>query len=78
MSGLPAQTKRSALIDRFRELGYTGPHGGTGKHPQFMQRGAQVVKLPNPHGRKKDIGRELLSRILRNAGISNDEWTDGL
>lgn len=74
MSALPAQTSRKALIARFVELGFTGPHSGTGDHPSFMQRGTQVVKLPNPHGRQKDIGRELLKRILTNAGISKEEW----
>lgn len=73
MSALPAQTSRRALIARFKELGFTGPHAGTGGHPSFMQRGRQVVKLPNPHG-TKDIGRELLKRILSNAGISKEEW----
>lgn len=62
------------MIGRFRELGFDGPFDGTGGHPAFMRRGTQVVKLPNVHSRKKDIGRELLKRILANAGISTAEW----
>jgi predicted RNase H-like HicB family nuclease len=31
-----------------------------------------TVIVPNPH--RGDIGRNLLSRILRQAGISRDEW----
>lgn len=31
-----------------------------------------TITIPNPHG--EDIGRELLKRILRQAGISKKEW----
>jgi predicted RNA binding protein YcfA (HicA-like mRNA interferase family) len=31
-----------------------------------------TLTLPNPH--QGDIGRELLARILRQAGISREEW----
>ena len=37
-----------------------------------MQRGDVVVRIPNPHG--SDIDRGLLTRILRQAGISREEW----
>lgn len=52
-----------------RALGFDGPFVGTGKHAEFMQRGNHTVKLPNVHTNEKDIGRELLKRILANAGI---------
>ncbi|MFT4280580.1 hypothetical protein [Microbacterium sp.] len=55
-------------------MGFDGPNAGTGKHPEFMQRGAQTVRLPNKHSKKSDIGRTLLSNILRNAGITTSEW----
>jgi hypothetical protein len=42
-----------------------------GKHP-FMIRGALVLTMPNPHHR--EISSDLLVRILRQAGISRDEW----
>jgi hypothetical protein len=51
-------------------LGFTGPYAG-GKH-QFMLRGDKTLTLPNPH--QADIGRELLARILRQGGISRDDW----
>jgi methylmalonyl-CoA mutase cobalamin-binding subunit len=38
-----------------------------------MIRGAVRVKLPNPH-HGHDIGVDLLARILRDSGISRDEW----
>ncbi len=62
--------KRTELVRRLRSLGFEGPFSG-GKH-QFMQRGDVSVVLPNPH--RGDVGRELLIRILRQAGVSRDEW----
>ncbi len=37
-----------------------------------MIRGGLTLTLPNPH--KGDIGVELMSRILRQAGIDKEEW----
>ncbi len=51
-------------------LGFEGPYSG-GKH-QFMVRGEITIRVPNPH--QADIGRELLRRILHQAGISRDDW----
>jgi hypothetical protein len=39
-----------------------------------MVRGTQHVTLPNLH--ESDIGRHFLLRILREAGISREEWED--
>ena len=64
---------RRALIQRLRELGFEGPYSG-GNH-QFMIRGDRTVRVPNPHG--SDIGIDLLKRVLRQAGISSQEWKDG-
>jgi hypothetical protein len=41
------------------------------KH-QFMTKGHQTLRLPNPH--QADIGRELLARILRQGEIDKAEW----
>ena len=60
------------MIRRFRELGYTGPHTGVGKHPEYMTKNGNVVKIPNAH--QGDIGEALLKRVLSNGGISYDEW----
>jgi predicted RNA binding protein YcfA (HicA-like mRNA interferase family) len=62
--------KRRELIASLRQLGFSGPYSGT-KH-QFMQRGGSTVRLPNPH--QDDIGKGLLARILREAGVSREEW----
>ena len=37
-----------------------------------MFRGMIRLRLPNPH--RKDVGMELLSRILKQAGIDKDSW----
>ncbi len=62
--------KRSNLIRNSRLLGFEGPYSGS-RH-QFMVRGDVTVRLPNPH--QGDIGRELLARILRQAGIDRSTW----
>ena len=62
--------KRVDLIRSLRQFGFTGPRAGT-KH-EFMQRGEVKIIIPNPHG--GEIGVGLLSRILRQAGISREEW----
>jgi predicted RNA binding protein YcfA (HicA-like mRNA interferase family) len=62
--------KRRDLVRAFQRLGFDGPYSG-GKH-QFMVRGNRTVRVPNPH--VSDIGPDLLSRILRQAGITRDDW----
>lgn len=61
---------RKNYIRYMRKAGFSGPHPGT-KH-QFMQRGDVTVRIPNPH--QGDIGRDLLDRLLKQAGIPKDEW----
>jgi predicted RNA binding protein YcfA (HicA-like mRNA interferase family) len=61
---------RRNLISTFRKLGFDGPYSG-GKH-EFMIRDDVTVRIPNPH--RGAIGVALLTRILRQAGISRDEW----
>ena len=62
--------KRAELIRYLQILGFEGPYSG-GKH-QFMFKGMIRLRLPNPH--RKDVGRELLTRILQQAGIDKDSW----
>jgi predicted RNA binding protein YcfA (HicA-like mRNA interferase family) len=61
---------RTDLIHYFRQLGFSGPHSG-GKH-QFMVKEQIRVRIPNPH--RGDIGRNLLRVILREVGITIEEW----
>lgn len=61
---------RRALIKRLRRLGWEGPKSGA-KH-DFMVKGRQKTRIPNPH--RRDIGVDLLDTVLKQAGISRDEW----
>ena len=65
-----AALSRKDLIRKFKALGYSGPFSG-GRH-QFMIRGSQKIRIPNPH--VSDIGASLVKEILRQAGISSQEW----
>ena len=69
MSGLAPVSWRE-FVQRLRELGFEGPYAG-GRHPQ-MRKGDLTLVVPNPH--EGAIGPGLLSRLLRQAGISREEW----
>ena len=58
------------LIKRLNRLGFDGPYHG-GKHP-YMIKGNLVLTVPNPH--RKEIGMPLLSKILKQAQVSKEEW----
>jgi predicted RNA binding protein YcfA (HicA-like mRNA interferase family) len=62
--------KQIELIRFLKKLDFTGPYSG-GKH-QFMVKGDLRIRIPNPH--KKDIGKNLLKMILKEAKISKDTW----
>lgn len=62
--------KRKKLLHYLRKLGFEGPYAG-GKH-QYMIKEEIKLAIPNPH--QADISRDLLTRILRQAGIDRDEW----
>lgn len=61
---------RAELVRRLRRLGYDSPFSG-GRH-EFMLRDTQRLILPNPH--RRDISTSLLSRILKQAGVTRSEW----
>jgi predicted RNA binding protein YcfA (HicA-like mRNA interferase family) len=60
----------SDLVRRLRALGFVGPYAG-GRHPQ-MRRDDVTVIIPNPH--EGDIGVGLLTRLLRQAGVTREDW----
>ena len=72
MPALSPVTRRE-LIVRLRRLGFRGPYGGA-KH-EFMVRGDLRLRIPNPH--RRDIGVPLLTRMLKQAGVSPQEWARG-
>jgi hypothetical protein len=51
-------------------MGFDGPRGRGGH--QYMSRGKQKVFVPNPHGSVVSV--DLIRRMLRNAGLSPEEW----
>jgi predicted RNA binding protein YcfA (HicA-like mRNA interferase family) len=60
----------NALIRKLRAFGFDGPFEG-GKHP-YMIKDNLVLTIPNQH--RSPVSADLLSRIIRQAGISRDEW----
>jgi len=58
------------LVKQLRKLGFDGPYQG-GKHP-YMVKDNLVLTIPNPH--RKAIGVDSLTRILKQAGITIEEW----
>ena len=62
--------KHGDLVRCLRRLGFAGPFPG-GKH-LFMVKGTVKLVLPNPH--RREIGKPLLAEILRQAGISREQW----
>ncbi len=62
--------KRADLIRYLRQAGFTGPYSG-GRHA-VMLKPPRRVAIPNPHG--ADIGRQLLARVLQEAGLTREEW----
>ena len=62
--------KRKDLIKTLKEAGFEGPFVG-GKH-EFLIKGELRLILPNPH--QSEISKDLLARILRQAGLTREEW----
>jgi hypothetical protein len=62
--------KRDDPIYYLRKLDFEGPFKGR-KH-RVMLKGKVQVTIPNPH--VADINVGLFRKILRDAGISREEW----
>ena len=71
MSPPLSPTTRVVLIRQLRRLGWEGPK--TSKGHDYMVKGRRKVHIPNRHQRK-DIGVPLLREILKQAGVSREEW----
>jgi predicted RNA binding protein YcfA (HicA-like mRNA interferase family) len=61
------------LIKRLRSLGWEGPEYRS-DHPFMLKENSPPLKIPNPHA--KDISVDLLSKILKQAGISRQQWLE--
>lgn len=66
-------TKHKQLVKHLRQLGFDGPFG-QGRSHSIMIRGGRTLTIPNKHGSGviNDVG--LLKRILRQAGVTVEEW----
>jgi len=62
--------KHKELMQALKKAGFEGPYPG-GKH-EFLVKANVRLTLPNPH--VGEISKDLLARILRQAGISREEW----
>ena len=60
----------SHFVKRMREFGFKGPYQ-EGSHP-YMFKGNLSITIPNPH--REDLSPDLLSRILKQAGIKRSDW----
>jgi predicted RNA binding protein YcfA (HicA-like mRNA interferase family) len=58
------------LVHGLQRFGYEGPFSG-GKH-LYMIRDSLRLTIPNPH--KSIISVDLLTRLLKQADISRDDW----
>jgi hypothetical protein len=63
-------TKRQDLIRGLRQFGFDGPYAS--KRHQFMLKGALRLRIPNPH--QGSISADLMAELLRQGGISREEW----
>lgn len=61
---------RKVLVRKLLRLGFDGPYSG-GKH-QFVEKDGFKIFIPNPHG--GDIGKVLLTRIIKELGTSAEEF----
>jgi len=67
---MPKNISWRKLVQKFRKFGFDGPYSG-GRH-LFMIKNKLKIRIPNPH--KSEISKHLVSEILRQADIANDEW----
>ena len=65
-------TSFKELVKGLKSFGFEGPYS-VGKH-FYMLKGDLRLTIPNPH--RQEIGVDLLRRILRQAGITREEWTE--
>ena len=61
---------RADLVAALRRAGFEGPVSGS-KHQLMIRKNLRLV-IPNSHA--SQVGKELLSRIIKQAGISRQEW----
>ncbi|MBI5325706.1 MAG: type II toxin-antitoxin system HicA family toxin [Ignavibacteriae bacterium] len=60
------------FLRKLKNFGFDGPFPG-GKH-QYMIKGKIRLTIPNPH--RKEISVDLLIRLLKQTGISKEDWSE--
>jgi predicted RNA binding protein YcfA (HicA-like mRNA interferase family) len=65
--------KYPELARRLRRLGCEFTRYGAGSH-EIWRNPAKGTQVPIPYHRTKDIGPQLLARILRQLAIDRDEF----
>ncbi len=58
------------LVKQLKFFGFDGPYQ-SGTNP-YMIRGDLTLTIPNPHD--KEVGVDLLDRILKQASINKNDW----
>ncbi len=58
------------LVQKLRKFDFVGPYSG-GKHLYMLKNDIRLT-IPKPH--RKEIGVDLLKRILKQAGIRREDW----
>ena len=65
-------TKPRIVVKKLRRLGFEGPFGG-GRHV-FMRHPETRSKIPVPVHKGRDLPIGTLRAIIRQAGVSVEEW----
>jgi len=65
-------SKPRIIVKKLRRLGFEGPFGG-GRHV-VMRHPETRVKIPVPMHKGKDMPIGTLRAIIRQAGVSVEEW----
>ena len=64
--------KPREVIEKLRVLGYEGPFGG-GRHSRMVHtQSGKIIPIPMHGG--KDVSVGLIRAIIREVGITSDEW----
>ena len=67
---MPRPLSRRELVRKLKACGFFGPFSG-GKHEYMRREGLNIV-IPNPH--QGDISGQLISRLIKQAGISIEDF----
>ncbi|NOX63850.1 MAG: type II toxin-antitoxin system HicA family toxin [Chloroflexi bacterium] len=64
--------KPAQVIKKLRKLGFVGPYPG-GRHVRMVHpKTGKIIPIPMHKG--KDVGVGLIRAIIREVGITPDEW----